>query len=389
MTPVLRLVERRPREMRLPASVVAELLAVAPKRFEVLPTHRRGVYRLTSQGLVGELRLSRLSILIRPKIPLTNLAFLMGFTPPPDWSVNQDDPNCFDLVAVRLAELIRDRLREGLVKRYVEATDRQPFIKGRLDVAAQLRDPSPLVHQFQCEFETLTEDHAFHQIPKRAAERLLKSAPLSPAIRHALDAAVAELRSISSPEAATVRDLPEPCPPGYESLIELSRWILEGSTPSPVFLLDLERLFERFLARRLAESLSGTPLRGVTGRRIVLPSASKDHADLELFPDLLVQRSAETVSVLDAKWKRLGGLPEADDVQQVIAYGATEGVREVRLIYPGKRFATRTYRLPASGMNLLAQTVRIVGDAKTCEASWRRFVRSVVASGHEPKNPAD
>src|SRR5207253_1929135 len=140
----------------------------------------------------------------------------------------------------------------------------------------------------------------------------------------------------------------------YRPLLDLCRLLADGLAPGeragavagPAFLLDLERVFERFVTRGLTEAFADEP-----GAVAVQPPhrLRGDGAApaLALRPDVTLDRGGRPVLVVDAKWKRLpraGPLPA--DVYQALAYGAALGARRAVLVYPGRRERRWTYALP-------------------------------------------
>src|SRR5438105_3077050 len=81
MTPradrTLLLTERARRVCRLAPDDVAFLTAHHAAHFELLPTGRRDVYSLTPGGFVGVVTAPSCRLVVRPKIPLANLFFLL------------------------------------------------------------------------------------------------------------------------------------------------------------------------------------------------------------------------------------------------------------------------------------------------------------------------
>jgi hypothetical protein len=81
--------------------------------------------------------------------------------------------------------------------------------------------------------------------------------------------------------------------------------------------------------------------------------------------------------VLDAKWKALDGPPPATDVHQALAYATGLGCREVRLVYPGRRYQSRQYELMEGATRLTVQTLRVVGPAEKCARSIQDFCNTI------------
>src|SRR5262245_51669018 len=80
--PTTQLRERVTTESRLSLEDAAFLLARHRAHVEVAATARHGRYRLTPLGHVGTIVAPNCRLVIRPKIPLANLAYLLDPTSP-------------------------------------------------------------------------------------------------------------------------------------------------------------------------------------------------------------------------------------------------------------------------------------------------------------------
>ena len=172
------LTERRSAVRRLPRADVDDLARHFRHVVDVTPTFDRGVYRLTARGYVGSFRTANVRWEVRPKLPWESLRWLTGDRSAPGGLV-ADDPGSVgglaDLLAGRLADLIRERAEAGLLRDYAECQTREPTVRGRIDLPRQLRDagtPS-LFHLVADEF---TPDVVWNRLPKAAARRLLDHA---------------------------------------------------------------------------------------------------------------------------------------------------------------------------------------------------------------------
>jgi 5-methylcytosine-specific restriction enzyme subunit McrC len=165
-----------------------------------------------------------------------------------------------------------------------------------------------------------------------------------------------------------------------------------GATACPTFLLDMERVFERYCTTHCAaafadnaEAAAGLTVSVQPFIRAAVPVTGQP--DFHMRPDLTVDRGGQPVLVLDAKWKRLEKLPLVTaNVYQVLAYGLALGARRAVLIYPGQRDRCWEYRLARAPIRLTVRTLRVVGSLEACARSVRRLTRwlrrtSVTAGG--------
>src|SRR5262249_45601765 len=160
--------ERRPATCRLSRQDVDFLLGAHRAHVELIPTGRRGQYRLTPKGHVGTVVCPTCRLLRRPEIPLENLVRLLDPTDPRPTRADQITPvpaaEGLDFLASRLALLLQERAAAGLHRAYQERVDRGPFLQGQVDVSAHLRNGKALKSPLHCRFEEFTADVPCNQI---------------------------------------------------------------------------------------------------------------------------------------------------------------------------------------------------------------------------------
>jgi len=386
MRRTLFLTERRPRRVRLAPADVEFLLAAHAGRIDVAPTGRRGVYRVTPRGVAGVVAAPTRRLVVRPKIPLQNLFFLLEPDDPAPASRDETSPtprtDLLDFLTGRLARLLAERAATGLRRGYRERAEAGPFLHGRIDVPAQLRqDPGrkDRLHGLRDDF---TADVACNRAPKATAERLLASSLLGGRVRDALSAALRGFEEVGdAPLTAAVFAAAEAdrLAEGYGPLLELSRLLADalgpgdasGPTACPAFLLDMERVFERYVTRGVLAAFVGD------GRTATAQETHVVAAGVEMRPDVTVRREGRPALVVDAKWKRPSGAPASADLYQMLAYCTALGVGRAVLVYPGRRDQVRTYALLNAPIRLEMRTLRVVGDAAACRRSMKRLGRAL------------
>jgi 5-methylcytosine-specific restriction enzyme subunit McrC len=389
-----RLTERTAAECRLTPDDVDFLLAAHRAHVQLIPTRQRDVYRLTPGGHVGTIVAPSCRLLIRPKIPARNLFYLLdpcGAVPvAEDRTTAAPGAELLDLLAVHLARLLAERAAHGLHRAYVERSVHGPFLQGRLDLPAQLRDSHGRKDRVHSQHEDFTADVPCNQIPRATAEFVLRSPLLGEAARHALRRALTPFAEISpvplGPESfagATADRLAGP----YRPLLALCRLLAEslrpgeaaGASACPAFLLDMERVFERYLTAHCVAAWDGKNGLAASVQPLLRPHAAvAGQPDLSMRPDLILERDGRPVLIVDAKWKRLpqGALLTAD-VYQVLAYCAALGIGRAALVYPGRSGRRWEYRFERSPVRLEVHTLRVVGSREQCLEAARRLARSV------------
>jgi 5-methylcytosine-specific restriction enzyme subunit McrC len=388
------LTERVAARCRLARADVAFLLTQHKAHVEVAAGVRRGYYRLIPAGHVGTIVGPGCRLVVRPKIPLSNLFYLLdpaGPVPGTEDSVAAvPGAEILDFLAGRLARLLAERAAAGLHRAYAERTEHGPFLQGRLDLPAQLRDPNGRKDRFHCRHEEFTTDVPCNQVPRAAAELVRHSPLLGESVKSALQAALQPFAGVSSPPLGPDLFLaagPNRLTEAYRPLLDLCRLLADGltagknagPTPCPAFLLDMERVFEHYVTRAVA----GTFPAGGRYEMAVQPlhvanQPAAGQPDIHLRPDITIGSAGRPVLVIDAKWKRLKGTPlVTPDVYQVLAYCTALGVRRAVLVYPGRRDRVWQYRLAQAPVEVEIRTLRVTGSRQACEDSHKKLGRLV------------
>jgi 5-methylcytosine-specific restriction enzyme subunit McrC len=377
--------------LRLDLADVAFLQEHHPGRFQLTPTGRRGRIRLVSLGHVGVLDLPRCRLIVQPKIPLRNLLFLLdgdAWKAAPGEAEEADVHVLAEWLTSQLVLHLQRLTAAGLQTGYVERSEQGPFLHGRLDVAAHLRQGPEQKDRLHSQLSELTADLPCNRVLRGTAERLLNSRLLGAPAREQFRLILRDLARVQGGpvdvgELAALLD--GPLRPDYRPALELCRWLLEGiGSPSgcdtasfPSFLLDMERVFERYLTRGLIESFAGRPGWRVTPQpaRVVSRTAA-DSPELVMRPDVLIE--GRRSMIVDAKWKRL---PREHlitrDVYQMLAYCLGLGVERAVLVYPGRRDRLWPLALKESPVDLEVRTMRVQGTSVQCRRSLGRLAQAL------------
>lgn len=260
---------------------------------------------------------------------------------------------------VPLSEWVMRQFLQGLdhlVKRgvrfdYLRVEEEQRFLRGQLNVVAQMRQPPGRQHHFQIRHDVFLANRAENRLLRLALERVCKSTQEADNWRLAH-----ELRSLLL-EVPLSRDVRQdfrlwqndrlmahyqPLRPWCELILgEQSPLAVSGDWRGISMLYPMEQLFEQYVEILLRRQLvDGAKLRAQLSRHSLC-----EHLGLPMFrlrPDLLLEYDGQRW-VLDTKWKLLDasardlnyGLSQAD-FYQLYAYGQKylQGSGEMLLIYP-------------------------------------------------------
>ncbi|MCA9314330.1 MAG: hypothetical protein KDB73_02440 [Planctomycetes bacterium] len=322
---------------------------------------RAGI-EVETRSFVGSIDLDGLRIDLAPKMGLPRLMQMVArsyglgdltvLEPQLLQSVGQT--GFVDLLGLALELEIQRLARRGLLQDYVLCEEEVSTPRGRMDLRRWASSPPST--RVLCRFETYTPDHDLHHVIRAG---LTFAAGLVHDRRLRLDLArtaerffpdVEHRRLTRSDWSEAIRAITRRTA-SYRRALGLIGILLDGhgvdsertrgSSAVPAFLLDMNRLFERFLERELERSKA----RPFTVRRQVQDLAAFRWIDNprcrrtpELRPDLLFTRRGRTLAVADAKYKDYDVRPLATaDLYQVTAYAYACGSQEaapVLMLYP-------------------------------------------------------
>src|SRR5579884_36778 len=290
----------------------------------------------------------------------------------------------FNFLAARFAQLLGECIRAGLHRGYVERHQSGAFLQGRLDVAAQVRTGTSRKDRLHCTYEEFTADVPYNQVLKATALLLLHSPLLHDRVAAQVHQLLPALEGITTVPLLADRFcelLPTRLTAAYRQLLELCRLLFDGlaagkesgAVVCPAFLLDMERVFERYVSEGVREAFGNHPRYSVAMQPLHSVAPPKPaQPDLQIRPDMLVSLDGQPVAVLDAKWKKLStGALRPADVYQVLAYAAILGVSRAILVYPGRRNRRWQYPFDRTGSRLEVYTLRVTGSPRACQRSLR------------------
>ncbi len=318
-------------------SYVGVLETPCGTRLEILPKlFEHGDCIKQSRALMRKLIQSALSLKPRQ----VSVAGLVLFDAPlSEWVMGQF-----------LAEL--DLLvKRGVRFDYQRIAEEQRFLRGQLNVVAQMRQPPGRQHYFQIRHDVFLPDRAENRLLKLALEQVAKTTQDASNWRLA-----SELRSILADIPAS-RQVPadfrawsldrlmahyQPIKPWCELILNQQMPIaVAGEWLGMSLLFPMEKLFEKYVEVWFQQNLvSSAKLTAQASRHSLCMHDQKPMFRLE--PDLMVEQF-EQRWVLDTKWKRLNAADRESkyclsqsDFYQLFAYGHKYlgGKGEMVLIYP-------------------------------------------------------
>ena len=375
-----------------------QLRALADAHVDVKPSHyAAGAYRLTPSSYIGALNVSELAVVIRPKIPIDRVMFLIAYAmDPKNWwrdpfELARDD-DVLEAIALAFAHRTRQAIQRGLLQGYRREEDALHTVRGRIRFGDQISRRFGIPLPIEVAFDEFTEDIEKNRLLKTAIHRLghtfIRSAAVRQEVRGLRPAftmvGLGTYRRGSLPEVQYTR-LDE----HYRPAVELARLIIEnsslelrrGEVAGAAFLIDMNEVFEQFLYVALGEAL-GLPKREWK-RGMSLPLDEDNHIwmkpDLSWWPQWPAENRARPKFVGDAKYKKLE--PERfehADIYQMLAYCTAADPPSGLLVYAGKGESS-THKIRHAGKTIEVASLDLAGTPEDILGEVRRLADRVEA----------
>lgn len=270
-------------------------------------------------------------------------------------SLETFDAPLSEWVMARFLEELDHVVRRGLRFHYERVDEEQPFLRGQLNVVAQLRQPPGKQHRFQIRHDVFTANRPENRLLRSALDVIRRQSTRTDSGRlaHELSLRLAEVPSsvnVAEDFRAWGGDrllahYTAVRPSCQIILLHAMPLALHGATQGLSLLFPMERLFEQHVAACLRRQLDPRC-------RMRTPASSESLCQLDgqdifrLEPDILLEHTDRRAWVLDAKWKLIDanartdkyGLSQAD-FYQLFAYGQKylQGKGDMALVYPRSR----------------------------------------------------
>jgi 5-methylcytosine-specific restriction enzyme subunit McrC len=358
-----------------------------------------GTVWLTTSSTVGLVRAGDFELVIRPKVGVGRLLWLVGHARDQKGWRNDDVElaQTDDLVAgvaVAFARRAGQALAAGVLRGYQLVEETSPTLRGRLREADQLRGRLGLTYPLEVGYDDYTADIPENRLLLTAARRLLRLPAVPPATRaelHRLNVGLADVTPL--PAGARVPATPETrLNRRYQPALRLARLVLDhrglDMPPAPHapagptlaatgFLFDMNRVYEEWLTAVLRTALErhgGT----VGGKKIIHLDEARRLAPL---PDITWWQGNRCVAVLDAKYKAPEGQGfPAEDVYQLIAYCTALGLPEGHLIYAGG--TATVYVINGRGPRIHVHVLDLGKDREALLTEVDRIAEIVIRGAH-------
>lgn len=354
-----------------------------------------GSYDLTPASKIGVIQLPHLAILIRPKIDIGRVLFLLSYAmDPKHWQDVgfdfQEKHSLVEAIAPGFLRQIRKAVHRGILKNYRLEETILPTVRGRLRLNEQIKRRYGNMPPIEVAFNEFTEDIKENRLLKAALFSLARIRFRSTETQHQLW----HLQAIFDAVASINYD-PRHLPhihytrlnAHYRPAIDLAKRILRafsydlgpGDVPGITFLIDINDVFEEFvlIALREALNLPDWKFPSACGRH----SLSLDRArNINLVPDLSWWEDAVCLFVGDVKYKRVNARGiKNPDLYQLLAYTVGAGLPTGLLIYAAGEGVPAVHEVFDIGKKLRVTSVDLSGEPEQILAEIRTIATIVQA----------
>lgn len=368
---------------------IRRIRAASGDRIRVSPGEEPNHWFVRATQYVGTLITEDVELLVRPKVPVTNVLYLLeGESSPALFDRSTFgygvDAELLSAFAALYARRLEESLAFGLAREYVVQEDALVAPRGRIDVARQARAgwaPIPI----SCRFDEYEVDTPLNRVLRAAAQRLLRIGSITTPTRRALLRCVERFDGVGSLRPSDIET-----PSHVTRLSErfrtpeaLARLALEGasvrddvgSVAANTFFLDMNKIFEQFVTHRLARLLP-RPLQ--VERQCTL--ALDEDGRVLMIPDLVVRAGDQIIAVADAKYKVTSdGLGRNADYYQLLAYLTAFALPAGLLIYcqSDGEAPPQTVVVRHTRQLLHTHAVRLDGSIEKIEQEMERLAATV------------
>ena len=375
---------------------------LASARIDVAPpTDEKAKWILRPSSHIGTVRVGNLSIIVRPKIPIDRVMFMVAYAlDPKDWKKYFDLRPNLDVLESIIPAFVhhtRQAMRRGLLQGYRHEEEALHTVRGRIRFNDQINRRFGIPLPLEVAFDEFTEDIEENRLLKTALYRLahlpVRSAQAKRdvhALRPVFNTVELGAYRRGAPEVMYTR-----LNSHYRPAVELARLIIDnsslellhGETTGASFMLDMNRVFEQFLVVALREEL------GLSEREWGRGHLHLDEANtITLEPDLSWQSGERYRFVGDAKYKRIkpDSFPNAD-IYQVLAYCIAANLASGLLIYAASELEPtepRRYQIRHASKNIEVTSIDLAGQPDDILNEVTRLAKRVKAHYRGPRTCA-
>ena len=332
------------REVTLSPEGARLLAELAGSRLSVAVGASASSWLVTATSHVGAFVTPEVQLLVRPKVPMHNL-FMMLDVGLPTATFGREtfafatDRSLLAAIAQLYARSVERTVGNGLLRSYIQESERLNTLRGRINVAALIRRPG-LPAPVPCEFDDYTADILENRALRAGVQRLLRVPGVDLLTRRSLSHALARFEDVSDSAVDVVeleRIVYTRLNRHYRQPLRLASLVLRnlslidrvGTADASAFTVDMNVVFQDWVTDRLRRHLRGR-LRVVAEPTEYLAAGRR----IPMYPDLELWEGEQLRYVADLKYKLTGsGLARNADYYQLLAYATALDLPEGLLIY--------------------------------------------------------
>ena len=290
--------------------------------------------------------------------------------------------NYYDILVLFLLHLIDPLLQQGLYNNY--AKYEETSIRGKILFKENLFNNYNRPDKVFCNYSELTADILENRIIKYTLFYLSQC--------HFFDDNVSLRIRNSYKRFDQVETVPihggsfksiqyNPLNEHYKPIISLCELLLSdssldlqtiGERTALSFLLDMNKLFEEFIANLLIERIGES---NIKVQETEYPEVTEDKLKVRI--DIEVLQNGVPILILDTKYKGFESQPEEGHVAQLVLYSLSTGVKKLGLIYVGKLNERQKYIIkPDIILHSLCFDL-VASDIEDFNESCLNFINSV------------
>ena len=258
--------------------------------------------------------------------------------------------NYYDILVLFLLHLIEPVLQQGLYNNYAKYEENLTSIRGKILFKENLFNNYNRPDKVFCNYSELTADILENRILKYTLFYLSQchffDDNVSLRIRNYLKRFdEVEIVPVHGDSFKTIQY--NPLNEHYKPIISLCELLLSdssldlqtiGERTALSFLLDMNKLFEEFIANLLIERIGES---NIKVQETEYPEVTEEKLKVRI--DIEVLQNGAPVLILDTKYKEFESQPEEGHVAQLVLYSLSTGVKKLGLIYVGDLNENRKY----------------------------------------------
>ena len=341
-------------------------------------------WELTAKQYVGMIVLDDLRILIEPKVSLQNLFYMLTYAYDladfrREAVALASSEDIFEFIVVIFLRQVEQLVRRGIYRAYITEEENQPYLRGRLLLADHLQRNALHMQRFYQRTSEFTADVLENRILRHTLGLLVRLEYQEPGLRQQIRRVASAFAEVSPAPIAPAdcdRVVYTRLNAAYRPRINLARLLIQhlslegqaGSTQFAAYLLDMNKVFELFVACFLASHFADDPAIQVE----IQPDIWLD-MDLQEkgIPDIVLRRDGRPYLVLDTKYKTFRGRPENADRDQMVMYCLSLGLPRGILIYADDHAVD--HRADFKGIVLSAQSLALHGSLDIFKKRCQQF----------------